>query len=125
MRSQIIEIVTSTLLLLPSFTWADVLLRFECQCAASTVWGWHLEYQYQTARVPGKTFDVEDKCVSVGDPRKCPDIQTVLVPYKSTIDGHTFVYHRNVFSADKYEFDGSGKKSVPVKQAHNQDGVKE
>jgi hypothetical protein len=45
------------------------------------------------------------------------DAVTYLKKYTVTQSNHTFAYRRNLFGPDKYEFDVSGKKKVPVREA--------
>ena len=68
------------------------------------------------------TFIIPDYC---GPSTTCTQDFTYLRAYKVNKGGHEFVYHRELFGPDQYEFDGSGKRDVPVQQAKEVDDVEE
>ncbi|KAF1961517.1 hypothetical protein CC80DRAFT_500766 [Byssothecium circinans] len=65
------------------------------------------------------SISITDTCIAPMGPGACNQDTTYLKPYTNhTADGaHTFRYHRNLLSADAYEWDGSGKRKVPVREA--------
>ena len=110
---------------------ADIIARSICTCASSssayTAYAFMFSYLPSSAyllRPPSSdlnnTWIVSDYC---GPSTRCSQDFTYLRAYRVEQNRREFVYHRELFGPDQYEFDGSGRRDVPVKQAREIEDV--
>lgn len=119
-------LLISILALLTNIITADIVGRTQCKCSSPSgaYRGFVFVFSYLPKNHQETTLIIQDLCFSAIRLGACSQDLTYLKEYKTELDGHVFKYHRELFGPDEYEIDGSGRRDIPVKAAHEMGDVK-
>ncbi|KAF2688696.1 hypothetical protein K458DRAFT_384873 [Lentithecium fluviatile CBS 122367] len=113
----LLTLLTLLLALLLPLATADNLTGALCTCSSSTYRGYTFSFTFTPFLLPNSTPSIHDDCIAEMGPGGYDQDLTYLKKYSTAQHNHTFRYHRDLWGPDEYEFDGSGARKVPAREA--------